>query len=107
MNITEQEKHIVSLFRKLLSEESQTKIVKAWCQTGRDVTNPQTYLSTYFYEEFLDTIIDTVGELKVEIESNTAFEELLIYKFINGKIYSDIIVTLYPDGNYEFKYWYD
>ncbi|MGX7690558.1 hypothetical protein ACWA1C_25560, partial [Flectobacillus roseus] len=107
MNITEQEKHIVSLFRKLPSEESQTKIVKAWCQTGRDVTNPQTNVSIDFYEESLTTIIERVGELKIKYEAYIALKELLINQFNNGNSYSDIMVTLYPDGNYEFKYWYD
>ncbi len=107
MNITEQEKHIVSLFRKLPSEESQTEIIKAWCQTGRDITNPQTNVSIDFYEESLTTILERVGELKIKYEAYIALKELLIYKFNNGNIYSDIIVTLYPDGNYEYKYWYD
>jgi TnpA family transposase len=48
MNITEQEKHIVSLFRKLPSEESQTEIIKAWCQTGRDI-NKSSNVSKYIF----------------------------------------------------------
>ncbi|WP_217903510.1 hypothetical protein, partial [Flectobacillus sp. BAB-3569] len=30
-----------------------------------------------------------------------------VYKAAHNEIYSDVLITIYPDGSYEFRYWFD
>jgi hypothetical protein len=61
--------------------------------------------SIYFsYETIADIIIPKSA---MSWDYHVAIKELLIYKANHGELYSDMLVTLFIDGSYEFKYWYD
>jgi hypothetical protein len=104
MNITEQEKRIAHYCQIDLPEENQDKLVRIWFSTGRDI-RANTRLGSYFYHEsFADIFIP-----KYEVADNydSLMREILVYKATHNEIYSDVLITIYPDGNYEFRYWFD
>ena len=105
MNITEQEKRIESLCRKDLYEENKNQVIKVWFCAERDIRVPNARAYLYFYDESLSKIIDRKRE--VYMEYYDALKELLIYKAQHGELYSDIVITLHPNGNYEFRYWFN
>ncbi|PAC24947.1 hypothetical protein BWI92_26750 [Flectobacillus sp. BAB-3569] len=53
----------------------------------------------------MSNIIDSNREAFMEYYD--ALKELLIYKAQHGELYSDIVITLHPNGNYEFRYWFN
>ncbi|PAC31120.1 hypothetical protein [Flectobacillus sp. BAB-3569] len=105
MNITEQEKRIESLCRKDLYEDNKNQLIKVWFCAERDIRVPNARAYLYFYDESLSNIIDSNREAFMEYYD--ALKELLIYKAQHGELYSDIVITLHPNGNYEFRYWFN
>jgi len=105
MNITEQEKRIESLCRNDLYEENKNQVIKIWFCAERDIRVPNASAYLYFYDEALINIIDRKNEALMEYYD--ALKKLLIYKAQHGELHSDIIITLYPDGSYEFRYWFN
>lgn len=105
MNITEQEKRIESLCRNDLYEENKNQVIKIWFCAERDIRVPNASAYLYFYDEALINIIDTKEDAFMDYYD--ALKELLIYRANHGEPYSDVLITLFTDGSYEFKYWYD
>ena len=101
MDTSIKERQIAEFCRKDLLEENQNQVIKVSCQTGRDVKNIRTSIGIYFYDESLSNILDQKEEFVAEYYDG--LKELLIYKANHGEIYSDILITLYPDGSYQFK----
>lgn len=105
MDTSIKERQIAEFCRKDLLEENQNQVIKVSCQTGRDVKNIRTSIGIYFYDESLSNIL--IRKKEFISEYYDGLKELLIYKANHGEIYSDILITLYPDGSYQFKYWFD
>ena len=105
MNINIKEQEIASLLRKDLPDDCHEDTIKVWYYTGRDVRIENVGASLYYsYETIADVIIP---KYEVSWDYHLAIKELLIYRANYGELYSDMFVTLFIDGNYEFKYWYD
>lgn len=96
MDTSIKERQIAEFCRKDLLEENQSQVIKVSCKTGRDVKNVRTSVGTYFYDESLSNIL--VRKKEFISEYYDGLKELLIYKANHGEIYSDILITLYPDG---------
>ncbi|NBA78975.1 hypothetical protein GOQ04_25745, partial [Emticicia sp. ODNR4P] len=106
MDITIKERQIAKLCRDGLLEKNQNQVIKVSCQTGRDIRQLRgNSIVIYFYDESLSNILDQKEEFVAEYYDG--LKELLIYKANHGEIYSDVLITLYPDGSYQFKYWFD
>lgn len=105
MDTSIKERQIAEFCRKDLLEENQNQVIKVSCQTGRDVKNIRTSIGIYFYDESLSNILGQNFEFFQKYYEE--IREILIYKANHGEIYSDILITLYPDGDYQFEYWFD
>jgi len=105
MDILTQEKQIESLCRKDLYEENKNQVIKIWFCAERDIRVPNASAYLYFYDEALINIVDRKGEFFMDYYD--ALKELLIYRAKHGELYSDIIVTLHPDGSCEFRYCFN
>ncbi|NBA75112.1 hypothetical protein GOQ04_06115 [Emticicia sp. ODNR4P] len=105
MDINIKEQEIVTLLRKDLPDDCHEDTIKVWYYTGRDVRIENVGASLYYsYETIADVIIP---KYEVSWDYHLAIKEVLIHKANNEKLYSDVLITLFKDGNYEFKYWYD
>lgn len=106
MDTSIKERQIAKLCRDGLLKENQNQVIQVSCQTGRDIRQLRgNAIVIYFYDDSLSNILDQKQEFVAEYYDE--LKELLIYKADHGEIYSDILITLYPDGSYQFKYWFD
>ena len=105
MDTSIKERQIAEFCRKDLLEENQNQVIKVYCQTGRDVKNIRTSIGIYFYDESLSNILGQNFEFFQKYYEE--IREILIYKANHGEIYSNLVITLYPNGDYQFEYWFD
>ncbi|MDI9863870.1 hypothetical protein QM480_06020 [Flectobacillus sp. DC10W] len=105
MNINIKEQELASLFRADIPVENQNETVKVWYFTDRDVRALNAGESFYFYNETRTSLI--IPTYKEARNYTLGTKEVLIYKANHGQLYSDVLITLFTDGSYEFKYWYD
>ncbi|PAC31116.1 hypothetical protein [Flectobacillus sp. BAB-3569] len=105
MDINIKEQEIANLILQDLPDDCHEDIIKVWYYTGRDVRNEYEGYSVYFsYDTVADVIIP---KSEVSWDYELAIKEVLIHKANHGEPYSDVLITLFTDGSYEFKYWYD
>ena len=105
MSLYNLEQELAKLCRKELSDLYKKQLVNVWGSTGRDIRDPDAPLGIYFYDESGVNSIVVKNDLIVERYS--VLKELFMYKANCGEIYSDLQITIYPDGNSKYKYWFD
>lgn len=105
MSLYNLEQELAKLCRKELSDLYKKQVVNIWGSTGRDIRDPDAPLGIYFYDESGVNSIAVKNDLIVERYS--VLKELFMYKANCGEIYSDLQITVYPDGNSKYKYWFD